>query len=44
MQQTTYSIGRISVEGYGISRNVVSNQEHISNTIELDRRKKAVHR
>ena len=44
MQQTTYSIGHVSVEGYGTSRNVMSKQEHISDTIELDSKTKAVRR
>ena len=42
MRQTTYSIGCISVEGYGTSRNVISNQKHVSNTIGSDRNMKTV--
>ena len=44
MQQTIYSKRRVSIESYGTSRNVMSNQEYISDMIELDRTVKTVHR
>ena len=40
MRQSTYSKGHISVEGYRTGRNVMSKKEHISDTIESDRRRK----
>ena len=36
MRQTTYTRVRISIEDYGISRNIMSKQEHVSDTIESD--------
>ena len=40
MQQSTYSKGRVSVEGYITGRNMMSKKEHVSNTIETDRRRR----
>ena len=40
MRQSTYSKGHISVEGYRTVRNVMSKKEHVSNTIESDRRQR----
>ena len=42
--QTTYTRVCASIEGHGTSRNTMSKQEHIINTIESDSMKKAVHR
>ena len=44
MRQTTYTRVHISVEAHGISRNIVSKEEHISDTIESDNMMNAVHR
>ena len=44
MQQTTYIRVCVSIEDYGTSRNKMSKQEHIPNTIELNSMKEAVYR
>ena len=42
MQQTTCTRICISIEVHRTSRNVICKQEHVTDTIESDRRKKAV--
>ena len=39
MWQTTYTRGRVSIEHHRTSRNIMSNQEYVSDTIESDRRR-----
>ena len=44
MRQTTYTRGHVSVEHHRTSRNFMSNREHVTDVIESDRKKEAVHR
>ena len=44
MWQTTYTRGHISVEHHRTSRNFMSNPGHVTDVIESDRKKEAVHR